>query len=176
MSITDDSPEVDGDLQFAIDLAELEYLADRVLAVAPAGPVVGEGEFLEWWRRYDVLKPAADGALTLDTADVPGPVVRTNVGRRMNAAEVMALHSICQCGDGSEDAVENAQHQLDALKAAGYEVFRVAAECANCGERIKWEPDFKLWFHKVSGIEHCYRAPEHTETARPKPATSEARS
>ncbi len=56
--------DTDSDLAFAIDLAELECLADRVLGVAPAGPVVGEGEFWEWWRRYDVLKPAADGQLT----------------------------------------------------------------------------------------------------------------
>lgn len=58
----DTSPEVMDELQFAVDLAGLEALASQVLAAAPVGPVVGEGEFWEWWRRYDVLKPAADGA------------------------------------------------------------------------------------------------------------------
>lgn len=66
-----------------------------------------------------------------------------------------------------------AAHQLDALKAAGYEVFHVRAECAHCGEPIKYEPDFKLWFHPSSGIEHCYRAPEHTEVATPKHVAEE---
>lgn len=40
----------------------------------------------------------------------------------MNAAEVMALHTICSCGDRCEDSTEQAQHQLAALKAAGYAV------------------------------------------------------
>lgn len=61
---TDSIHELDSDLAFAVALAELECLADRVLTRAPVGPVVGEGEFWEWWRRYDVLKPAADGQLT----------------------------------------------------------------------------------------------------------------
>lgn len=71
MSITDDSPEVDDDLQFAADLFELQSLADRVVGVGPHAETLTlqdgrltEAGFWEWWRRYDVLKPAADAQLT----------------------------------------------------------------------------------------------------------------
>lgn len=40
----------------------------------------------------------------------------------MSAAEVLALHATCSCGEWAEDSTEHAQHQLDALKAAGYAV------------------------------------------------------
>lgn len=43
----------------------------------------------------------------------------------MNAAEVLALHVICGCGEWAENSTEQAQHQLDALKAAGYAVVKL---------------------------------------------------
>lgn len=87
---------------------------------------------------------------------------------RMSAAEVLAQAHYRILGSSTDARVNPGDSLLDALKAAGYEVLQVAAECAHCNEPIKYEPDFKLWFHPSSGIEHCYRAPEHTEVATPK--------
>jgi len=71
MSIIENHHETDSDLAFAIDLAELESLADRVVGVGPHAETLPldngrltEAGFWEWWRRYDVLKPAADAQLT----------------------------------------------------------------------------------------------------------------
>lgn len=68
---TDSIHETDSDLAFAIDMAELEALADRVVGVGPHAETLPldngrltEAGFWEWWRRCDVLKPAADGQLT----------------------------------------------------------------------------------------------------------------
>lgn len=68
---TDSIHETDSDLAFAIDMAELEALADRVVGVGPHAETLPldngrltEAGFWEWWRRYDVLKPAADAQLT----------------------------------------------------------------------------------------------------------------
>ncbi|GAS98840.1 ABC transporter, ATP-binding protein [Mycolicibacterium canariasense] len=43
----------------------------------------------------------------------------------MTAAEVLAQHAICSCGEWAEDLVEHSQHQLDALRAAGYAVIEL---------------------------------------------------
>lgn len=71
MSITEHNPELDSDLQFAADLFDLEALASQVLAFGPHAETLPlhdgrltEAGFWEWWRRYDVLKPAADAQLT----------------------------------------------------------------------------------------------------------------
>jgi hypothetical protein len=62
MSI-DSIPEADSDLYFALAMAELEVLADRVLEAGPTVGVLGspvcEAGFLDWSRRYMVLDSAA---------------------------------------------------------------------------------------------------------------------
>jgi hypothetical protein len=46
--------------------------------------------------------------------------------------------------------------------------------CGNCGLRIGFNYDTG-WFHVESGIAHCFRDPQHTETATPETATTAER-
>lgn len=72
MSITEHNPETEDALSFAIDMAELEMIADRVIEAGPRADTIhwtdhraaDEVAFVDWWERYQALLSAADGLCT----------------------------------------------------------------------------------------------------------------